>query len=517
MPKVNIDALIPRDDFETTGNKTTSAQIENLSVTQLKTDQFLYKLLRKPDFQRETNEWDSKKIYEFVDSFIEGDLIPSIILWRSESGAIFVIDGAHRLSALISWINDDYGDGSISQKFYDNNIPEDQLEIAQRTRKLINNKIGSFSDINTASNENNSPREQIRKATNIAVNAIQIQWVPGDAQKAENSFFKINQKASKIAATEILLLESRKKPNCISARAIIRAGKGYKYWSNFSAEIQDQIQTIAEEINSLLFSPQLKTPVKTMDIPIGGRISSAQTLPLILEFVNQVNNIPPKFKDILDNDANGENTVNFLKNTRKIAWRINSVHASSLGLHPIIYFYSKEGKYLTASFHAVTNLILELIRKNKLKEFIRAREEFEKFIVNYNYVTQQIMRKYRSSILGRPHISRFYLSIIEKINEGLNYNEAIKKVIENEDFRYIVLAGDNKDIEYARKNFDRESKSAVFIQDALENGIKCHICKGFIHRNSMTIDHIIRKADGGKGQVDNGQLAHPYCNSTFKN
>ena len=154
MSKVNIDALIPRDDFETTGNKTTSAQIENLSVTQLRYDQFIYKLLRKPDFQRETSEWDSKKIYEFVDSFIEGDLIPSIILWRSESGAIFVIDGAHRLSALISWINDDYGDGSISQKFYDNNIPEDQIEIAQRTRKLINNKVGSFCDINAASNEN---------------------------------------------------------------------------------------------------------------------------------------------------------------------------------------------------------------------------------------------------------------------------------------------------------------------------------------------------------------------------
>lgn len=32
----------------------------------------------------------------------------------------------------------------------------------------------------------------------------------------------------------------------------------------------------------------------------------------------------------------------------------------------------------------------------------------------------------------------------------------------------------------------------------------------------MTIDHKIRKQDGGKGVPDNGQLAHPYCNSTFK-
>jgi len=516
MPKVNLDALIPREDFEISGNKTTSSQINSLSINDL-SHQFLYQVLRKPDFQRETNEWDSKKNYEFVDSFIEGDLIPSIILWRSRSGLIFVIDGAHRLSALISWIYDDYGDGDISRKFYENNIPEDQIEIAQKTRKLINKHIGSYSDIRAASSENGSPLEYISRANNIGVNAIQVQWVPGDAQKAENSFFKINQKASKIDPTELKLLESRKKPNCISARAIIRAGKGHKYWSNFSAEIQDQIQKLAEEINTIFFSPQLKTPVKTMDIPIGGKISSAQTLPLILEFVNQVNNVPQKFKDILEDDINGENTVRFLKNTRKIVWRINSIHPSSLGLHPIIYFYSKEGKYKTASFYAITNFILELIRKNKLNDFTKAREEFENFIINYDYVTQQINRKYRSALRGLPHVSKFYFAIIEKINEGFDYKESIRKVIETDEFNFIVMVEESEDTEYTRKDFDTESKSAVFIKEALDKGIKCNICNGFIHSNSITIDHIERKEDGGKGGVDNGQLAHPYCNTTFKN
>ncbi len=103
--------------------------------------------LRKPDFQRETNEWDAKKIYDFLESFINGDLIPSIILWRSNSGLYFVIDGAHRLSAFISWIFDDYGDGDISNKFFDKNIPEEQKQIASATRKLINEKIGSYKEI----------------------------------------------------------------------------------------------------------------------------------------------------------------------------------------------------------------------------------------------------------------------------------------------------------------------------------------------------------------------------------
>ena len=51
----------------------------------------------------------------------------------------------------------------------------------------------------------------------------------------------------------------------------------------------------------------------------------------------------------------------------------------------------------------------------------------------------------------------------------------------------------------------------------MKNGLKCKICNGFIHKNSITIDHIERKEDGGKGNSDNGQLSHPYCNTTFKN
>ncbi|MEH2463120.1 hypothetical protein [Nostoc sp.] len=63
-------------------------------------------------------------------TFIEGDLIPVISLWRSPGGYLFVIDGSHRLSALAAWVNDDYGDGTISKLFYDSIIPDEQIKIA---------------------------------------------------------------------------------------------------------------------------------------------------------------------------------------------------------------------------------------------------------------------------------------------------------------------------------------------------------------------------------------------------
>lgn len=117
--KVILDALIPRDDFEVNSdnNEAHGASITALSVTNLKRGDFFLSVARKPDFQRETNEWDAKKIIGLLNSFIDGDLIPAIILWQSPSSYTFVIDGAHRLSAIAAWVNDDYGDGDISRGF----------------------------------------------------------------------------------------------------------------------------------------------------------------------------------------------------------------------------------------------------------------------------------------------------------------------------------------------------------------------------------------------------------------
>ncbi|MFN5474113.1 MAG: DUF262 domain-containing protein, partial [Pseudanabaena sp.] len=238
MAKVNLDALISREDFEVEENINSGKKKETISIEDIKADSFFFSYIRKPDFQRETNEWDGQKVCELIKSFIEGDLIPAIILWRSTAGYLFVIDGSHRLSALSAWVNDDYGDGKISKLFYDGVIPDEQLDIAQETRKLVNKTIGSYEDFRLAlSHPAKVSPDIVKYAKNLGALAIQLQWVEGDARKAENSFYKVNQQAAPINKTELKLLESRKKPNSIAARAIIRSGKGHKYWSLFSDKI----------------------------------------------------------------------------------------------------------------------------------------------------------------------------------------------------------------------------------------------------------------------------------------
>ena len=104
MPNVNLDALISREDFEIieTNSRATSFN-QNVSVKDLERGEFFYAGLRKPDFQRETSDWTDDQLCEFIQSFIDGDLIPAVILWNS-GPYNFVIDGAHRLGALIAWI-----------------------------------------------------------------------------------------------------------------------------------------------------------------------------------------------------------------------------------------------------------------------------------------------------------------------------------------------------------------------------------------------------------------------------
>lgn len=514
MAKVFLDAIIKRADFEEMGNNVSQTDLfSELKTTDLQS-KLIYPFLRKPDFQRETNEWDENKICDFLDCFINGDLIPSIILWRSSSGFYFIIDGAHRLSALLAWLNDDYGDGKISLDFFDGNISEEQKKIAESARKKINRKIGSYESILNSIETNNELL--IQKAKNVGAYSLKVQWVKGDVKKAENSFFKINQQGVPLNKTEEKLLENRRKGNCIAARAIKTGGVGHKYWAEFNAENQNEIQRISEEINKSLFTPPLIGPVKSPDLPIAGKISSAQTVPLILDFVNIVNSIPIDFKEFVLDDETGDETLKYLKKVRKVVWRINSVHQSSLGLHPLVYFYSVDGRHKPASFYAATEFVMELESQKKLNDFIKVRNTFEAFLLKYSYFPQQFNDKYKYASKSYKNIALMYLKLVNILQIEQSIDTAAIKILQDKDFNFLKI-DQQHNIQEPFSNFTNESKSAVFIKEALTNPIRCKICQGLIHQNSITIDHIVRDREGGKGNLENGQLAHPFCNSTYKN
>lgn len=520
MKTVTIDALIPREDFDVTEelsggvnrNKTT------LSIEDLQYDSFFFTALRKPEFQRETNEWSPEKVCSFIESFINGELVPAIILWKNENGYIFVIDGAHRLSSLGAWINDDYGDGDISTKYYDRFIPEEQRSIASDTRDLVNARIGSFKELKEARRK--SSKEINEKITKIVNNlgslALQVQWVEGNSSTAEESFLKINQSATKISDAELELIISRNKAHAIAARAIVRAGRGHKYWSDFDEKSQSEILSLANTIHGLMFGNKKMSMDEINVLPIGGPFSSNYTLDTVTQTVKICNGL---LKEGDEEKGSSENVVRYLKRTLKVLEYIASKKPYSLGLHPFIYFYSDLGKHKVGSYYGMLELFSKMITEKQFNKFIEVRETFEDTLITYNFLVQQIIRRWRQSKKGYREVAEYFSTLIDIIytHKFTAPRDVIDKLKELNEYKYLLTDIVDNEETSVKKNFSRGQKQQIKIQALMQNIPKCSICGGYVSPATGSIDHITRKEDGGTATLSNGQLTHLYCNTTFKN
>lgn len=521
MKTVTLDALIPREDFEiismlggygNTRNKST------LSIEDLKYDSFFFSALRKPIFQRETNEWDPKKVCSMIESFVNGELVPAIILWRNQSGYIFVIDGAHRLSSLGAWINDDYGDGQISLNYFGNYVSSEQREIAEKTRTLVNKNIGSFKEISDICRNGMITDDNRKKeiAKNLGALALQLQWVEGDADKAEDSFLKINQSATKISDAELELIKNRDKAYAIASRAVVRAGKGYQYWSGFGKQAQKRIILNSKKIHMIMFGEGKSNTDDINSLTIGGTQSSNLTLDVVTQTVKICNDII-KEEDAVDGTE--DNVEKCLKNTLLILEYINSKEQFSLGIHPFIYFYSDIGKHKIASYYGFLLFIKDLINRKKLDLFITTREKFEQVIYQYSFLVQQIVRKSRQSKRAYVPIKDYFCEIMDIITRNKNFSpeEIVLELKQIDKFKYLQTEiVDNESIS-VKSNFSRGRKQQIKLKTFVSTIPKCPICGGYMDSKSISIDHIQRKQDGGSNSLNNGQVTHLYCNTTYKN
>lgn len=389
-------------------------------------------------------------------------------------------------------------------------------KIAERTRNLINGKIGSFKEIfNIRRQSNEVSAEKIRIANSLGSLALQVQWVEGDSSSAEESFLKINQSATKISNAELELIKSRNQAHAIAARAIVRAGKGHKYWSNFSEEEQNKIQELSKAIHTILFGNRTMNLDNLNDLPIGGSFSSNFTLDVVTQTVKICNDVNKNGSEKND----GKEVVKILKNTLKILERIFSKKPSSLGLHPFIYFYSDIGKHKIGSYYGILELFKEFELKNNYDRFISVRGIFEDTIKEYSFLVQQIIRKNRQSKRGFKEVANFYKLIIDLIVENniLKPNLIVSEIKKKPEFKYLQIDIVDNEEQGMKENFSRGKKQIIKVNTLVQNIPRCPICDGYLSTVSSSVDHIQRKRDGGTGDIQNGQLTHLYCNTTYKN
>jgi hypothetical protein len=514
---VNLDAMIKREDFATKDMESSSFEnVSTISLRDFTVGGLIGPSLRKPDFQRETNHWVPEQVVSLLECFINGDLIPSVILWQSPT-YLFVIDGGHRLSVLKAWVEDDFGNGPTSQAFFGYQISDEQKNIAEKTRTLVHKRIGSWQHYQAKINDENLEASERKRLTAIVSRGLPIQWVKGDADKAESSFFKINTKGTPLDDIEELLLRSRRKPISIAARAIIRAGKGHRYWSAFTSEKANEIEAKAKSLHSILFDPEIKRPIKTLDLPLGGpkgiRTALQVLIDLILIAIRDQQGHPKDISSAPD-DSDGTDTINVLGKALVLAKRITGNDGGSLGLHPAVYFYGPTGRHSGPMFMGTVSLVGKKLSNNDqmfFKKFTSVRAKLEAILVDQKDLIATILQK---------HVSAKRVDKYATLLDGIIFKLYSQQSVTETDL--ITLAGlDGKIVigvsSDATKQFSDDSKSEVFIRVALSSSIKCPLCGGYLDtEKSVSYDHVVRAREGGLGQSNNCQLTHPYCNQSLK-
>lgn len=514
---VNIDAMIARADFALEGDEPTSVDtIHSIGLRDLTAGSPLLAMLRKPDFQRETNHWSPEQVASLVESFVNGDLIPSVILWKSPLH-LFVIDGGHRLSVLRAWIEDDYGDGPISQQFFGYEISKEQKRVAKRTREMVEERVGKYARVVTQLNQPNLPEDDRRRLAGVASRALHIQWVSGNAEKAEASFFKINTEGTPLDDVEELLLRNRRRPIAIAARAVIRAGKGHRYWSAFPEAIAEQIEHTAYSLHQVLFEPEVKRPVKTLDLPLGGSKGVRTALQVLIDFMLIANRDqagkPTKLEEQAV-DESGKDTVESLRRSYRLASWITGNDKGSLGLHPAVYFYGPTGVHSGPMFMGTVALIGRKLANNDtefFRKFTSARKSLEAILVRHKDLIATILQRLPSHRRAKSY-EAVLSGIVQSFLEGAEPSQ--EAIVEMAGLKGKVLTG-VAPTESAK--FSDEIKSQAFIAVALKGAPCCAICGGYLDsEKSVSYDHATRVRDGGRGIAENLQLTHPYCNQGYK-
>ncbi len=525
--KVNLDALIERMDFDPGVSTPQPGQYDKIFAQDLLYGRPLYSMLRKPDFQRATYVWDPQKVRDLVLAFTEEELIPALILWRSESNHVFVIDGAHRLSSVIAWVNNDYGLGNISHGRFGGDV-EEHKKAAEAARKLVDDAVGPYKDIETSFNTPGAPERYKKIAGGLMQFNLKVQWMTGKGEKAERSFFQINRQGVPLTPTELTLIHSRRCPNSLAARAINMKAAGHPHWHHFKPEQSKQTEELAVELHDIFFKPSvLQNTLKSPDLPIAGKSNSPNAISMLLDTVNIANNLATgvelkskaEAEKIVPIDGDGLATVSFLQKTRRLMYRIcnrtTGDDSSSLNLHPLVYFYSDNGKHLPTSFMAVVELMHQFEKNNSFVAFTLVRSRFEDFLINQRELLNQISRENRGQTKAVHAIKNFLALVFTTLKSGVGLEsdaELLQALIKV--FSYLKPLATVQDlVPSSGKKFTPAVKNRVFISHKLNEATRCWICKARIPDYGFSYDHKQDLKHDGSSTAENAGPSHHFCNS----
>ncbi len=132
-----------------------------------------------------------------------------------------------------------------------------------------------------------------------------------------------------------------------------------------------------------------------------------------------------------------QDTLRVLSNAEKFCRRISSTHASSLGLHPAVYFYSSTMRHQPTAVLAMAKLVMDLQDGDGLLNFTTRRRKFEDFLASHKMHINQLTSRHGSMAKGFLPIKNYYQFVLNLVGDGKT-EEEIESALKD-DTRYQTL------------------------------------------------------------------------------
>lgn len=146
--------------------------------------------------------------------------------------------------------------------------------------------------------------------------------------------------------------------------------------------------------------------------------------------------------------------------------------------------------------------------------FTQVRAEIEQFLLQHRGFSEAL-RRLGSGGRSRPRIISLYKKLIADFEKGKTQSQVYNSLRRSHELGFFVTEPTEIVAIGGSGKFNRDTKGAAYLRDALPSTPKCPTCGGLLHRNGMQTGHRKARREGGPATVANAQMQHPFCNSTM--
>ncbi len=524
--------------------------------------------LRKPDFQRATLSWTPQDCVMLIQSMVERLVVPSIVMWTSPLSTYrYILDGAHRVSVVMAWLTDDWGEKAAAEVAETEEEEEQIKKAASEVREKLRQGVGFFTDLRAdydefkrisdsggdALEDLGEQRHQralfyadyIGKQSNFPV-----LWVEGDYNRAEQSFLRINNSGQGLSEWEKRVIEYRNSSAMRVIMSVANSSSAEHYWPALSRtdtqreQLASQISEIHDGIRHLrtsLFEPPLGRPFRPGIVPMLGMPNPGGKADLLGELlcVLQGNRgTEAEITALLAGDLGVEESKPIVNNglqlvtdaLDKLSYLTGAAMLSnnrnqnkSLGIIPLLYMYTDAGRYVRSLLYGFAYWLFngnQEARLARMRIFCGYRAGFEQVLLHHKGDVVALTQRTGSGSEITAQTAQYFHRLLETIihNAGgissIGFMQDYKVMVQEVIGKTVADAIEFPEYQATGRVFTSRQKAARLYYTFFDNHARCGICGGFLDlTDAVQHDHVIDYAKGGPTDSANHQLAHPFCNN----